>query len=468
MGSGMGKDYDVIVIGGGPAGRAAAIVTRRSGASVLTVESDGFGGTCPLRGCIPKKVLVTATSFLHCIRQAHSQQISVSSPELDWKGLIERKNSIIRNVPEITVRRLNGLGIDTLQGQARFTGKNIISVNGQDYRGKKVVIATGSKPRNLPIPGFEHTVTSDELLNRETLPSSLVFIGGGAISMEFSQVFTRAGSRVTILEAAPAILPYLDRQMVDILAGLSQDMGITIHAGVRVESVGKDPHGMWVTFSREGKTETIHAEVVANGAGRIANIDTLGLEAAGVSRDKTGILLDAYLRSVSNPDVFVAGDAVSFSPQLSPVATYEGRIVARNITSKELISPDYHAMPFCLFTIPGLASVGLTEEAAQRQGLNFFTKFQDLANQKVTIIHSERAAYSKMLIDRKTNNIIGAHLIGHDAEDLINIFALAMWYKISSKDLHVFAYAFPTFASDIPGMTRLPVKQEGESQPPHT
>jgi glutathione reductase (NADPH) len=455
MGSGMGKGYDVIVIGAGPAGRAAAIVARRHGASVLVVESDGFGGTCPLRGCIPKKVLVAATASLHCIRQAHLQRISVPEARLDWKGLIERKDDIIRNVPETTVRRLETLGIDTLSGQARFTGRNTIGVNGREYGGGKLVIATGSKPRMLPIPGFEHALTSDALLNMKDLPASLVFIGGGAISMEFSHIFNRAGSRVVILEAAPGIIPSLDRQMTDILAGLTRDMGIDIHTGIRIEEIRKGNKGMAVTFTEEGQTHTVQADAVANGAGRIAELDSLDLERAGIDRDKKGILLDTHLRSVSNPDVFTAGDAVSTSPQLSPVATYEGRIVAHNITSGSLVSPDYSTMPFCLYTIPALASVGLTEEEARARGLSFSIVFQDLSGQKVSVIHAEHAVYSKVLIDQETGLIIGAQLIGHDAEEVINLLALAMQYRISSRDLHVFVYAFPTFCSDITEMTRL-------------
>jgi glutathione reductase (NADPH) len=243
----MDKRYDVIVMGAGPAGRAAAILTRRHGASVLVIEEGGFGGTCPLRGCIPKKVLVSATDALHCICQAHLQCISAQDVRLDWGALIRRKNEIISSVPEITVRRLEGLGIDTLTGRARFTGKNTVAAGGREFQGSRIVIATGSRPRSLPIPGIEHAASSTDLLNMETLPSSIIFIGGGAIAMEFSHVLTRAGSKVVIL------------------VELSRGMGIDIRTGISVESIEKTREGLEVSFSQEGEKETLRAEMVATG-----------------------------------------------------------------------------------------------------------------------------------------------------------------------------------------------------------
>ncbi|HQG30652.1 MAG TPA: NAD(P)/FAD-dependent oxidoreductase [Deltaproteobacteria bacterium] len=455
----MSKIYDAVVIGSGAAGIATAVIARRSGASILVVEKDGFGGTCPLRGCIPKKILSAAAESMACINRAPEHRISVRGADLNWKELIDLKRSMIRDVPAKSRDRFHSLGIDTVQGFAKFTGPRSIDVDGKEYQGKKIVIATGSKPRQLPIAGFEHALTSDDLFELEALPSSIIFIGGGAIGMEFAHIFVRAGSKVTVLEAASRILPDLDEDLINKLTGYSESLGIKISTGVHVESIQTSSQGMTVTLNVPNITvsSTISADIVANGTGRIADIDGLDLHMAGIKTDRRGIVLDEYLRSVTNPDVFVAGDTVSSSPHLSPVASYEGRIVAHNITSKDLVSPDYQAIPSAIYTIPAVASVGLTEYEAKKQGYEFATAFHDLQSLRVSEIYNEQIAFSKVIIERQTNLILGAHILGHDAQELINIFALAMKFGITARDLHDTIYSYPTFSSGIPIMVRFRV-----------
>jgi glutathione reductase (NADPH) len=455
----MSSSYDIIVIGAGPAGVATSIIARRSGVSVLVVEKNGFGGVCPLRGCIPKKILSTAAEAMDCIAKAPEHRITVSGTKWDWKGLIDRKRDMIRDVPGKTRDRFHSLGIETVEGAARFTGPKSIEVNGIEYRAGKIVIAAGSKPRQLSIPGFEHTLSSDDLFELETLPTSLIFIGGGAIGMEFTHIFARAGTRVTILEAASRVLPDMEEDIINKLAGYTQFLGVEISTGVHVESIQKTAQGASVTLTIPNITvsSTLEADVIANGAGRIADIDGLDLEKAGITTDRKGIVIDEHLRSVSNPDVFVAGDAVSMSPHLSPVASYEGHVVANNITSQEPMTVDYRAVPMAVYTIPSVASVGLTEYEAKRQGYEFATAFHDLQNLRVSQIHGEQAAISKVIIDRRTDLILGAHILGHNAEELINIFVLAMKYGITAHDLHDTIYTFPTFSSAIPVIVRFRV-----------
>jgi len=365
----MSSSFDIIVIGAGPAGVAVSIIARRSGVSVLVVEKNGFGGVCPLRGCIPKKILSTAAAAKDCIGKAHEHRISVKGVEWDWKGLIDRKRDIIRDVPAKTRDRFHSLGIETVEGAARFTGPKSVEVNGVEYRAEKIIIATGSKPRKLPIPGFEYTLSSDDLFELDTLPSSLIFIGGGAIGMEFAHTFARAGTRVTILEAASRILPDMEEDITDRLSSYTRTLGVVISTGVNVDSIQKTDQGASVTLTVPNipVSSTLEAEVIANGAGRVADIDGLDLEKAGITTDRKGIVVDQYLRCVTNPDVFVAGDAVSSSPHLSPVASYEGHVVANNITSKDLEAVDYRFIPMAVYTIPSAASVGLTEYEAKRR-----------------------------------------------------------------------------------------------------
>ncbi len=455
----MSGTYDLIVLGAGPAGVAAAIIARRSGISVLVVEKDGFGGVCPLRGCIPKKILAVAAETMTCIRRSNEHGITVKGAELNWKELIERKRWMIKDVSTDAQNRFHSLGIDTINGFAKFSGPNSIDVDGKEYRAKKIVIATGSKPRKLPIPGFEHTLTSDDLFELESLPPSVIFIGGGAIGMEFAHIFTRAGSKVTILEAASRILPDMDEDVINELAGFTQSLGVEINTGVHVESIEKTSQGASVTMTVPNITisSTIEASLVANGAGRVADIDGLDLHKAGVETDHRGIVLDQYLRSVSNPDIFAAGDTVTLSPHLSPVASYEGRIAAQNITLPDLVSPDYRVIPTAIYTIPSVAGVGLTEYEAKKQGLDFTTAVHDLLPLRVSSIYAEQAAYSKIIIDSSNDRILGAHIIGHNAQEIINVFALAMKYHISARDLHDTLYTFPTFSSGIPIMVRFRV-----------
>ena len=449
----MEQRFDIIILGGGPAGRPAAIIARRSGATTLMVEAEMLGGTCPLKGCIPKKVLLSSAEIMENIRLAPRHRITVQDAHLDWNGLIDLKNALIENIPRDHEERLKRLGIRVLFGRARFTGPHTVEVNGKTYYGEKIVIATGSRPRKLPIPGFENTLTSDELLAIGYRPSSAIFIGGGPIGMEFAHIFLRAGVSVTVLDAAQRILPAFDQNLVGELVEFTQSLGAEVIPGVSVQSIARESSGFAVTFGQKNESSTIEADIVINSAGRVANHQELGLDAAGVETDGKGIVLDEYLRSVSNHDIFVAGDAVPSSPQLSPVATYEARIVAHNMVSPEdLMTPDYRVVPFVVYTIPSLAGVGITEEEASARGLRFNIAYHDLKPLKMTEIYTEPAAVSKIVIDRDTDRILGAHILGHSSQELINIFGLAMEHGITSRDLHDFDFAFPTFSSDIPDM----------------
>ncbi|HPV28350.1 MAG TPA: NAD(P)/FAD-dependent oxidoreductase [Deltaproteobacteria bacterium] len=451
----MENTYDVIVLGGGPAGRPAAIISRRSGASVLIVEAEMFGGTCPLKGCIPKKVLLASAEIMENIRRSPGHRITVQNAHLDWDGLIDLKKAIIAPVPKEHEERLEKLGIHILSARARFTGRHSIEAGGREYHGKKFVIATGSRPRTLPIPGFENTLTSDELLELGRLPSSVVFIGSGPIGMEFTHVFLRAGIQVMVLDAAKRILPAFDEELVKELVEHTQSLGAKVIPGADVDSITRSSSGFDVAYRAGDESRVAEADIVINSAGRTANYEGLDLASAGIETDAKGIVLDKYLRSVSNQDVFVAGDAVPSSPQLSPVATYEGRIAAHNVISSDLIAPDYRFIPYAVYTIPPLAGVGLTEEQASARGLKFKTAQRNLKSLKMTRIYTEPAAFSKVLIEEETDRILGAHILGHDAHEIINIFGLAMKHGITSRDLREFLFAFPTFASDIPDMVAL-------------
>ena len=445
----MASHYDVVVLGTGNAGMGTAGVARAAGKTVAMVESWDVGGTCPLRGCVPKKVLVAAAQVLHQIELAPFHHIHVDKPRLDWAKLIERERTFVDGVPEDFTSSLESRGIDLLKGRARFAGRNQVAVNGQLLEGDKIVIATGSKTRPLPIPGAEHMITSDDILEMATLPESLIFIGGGVIALEFSHVFARAGAKVTILEAMPRLLPRLDSDAVARVHEESKRIGIDILTDVKVEGVEAGGDKLSVRFEHLGTAKTLSAARVANGTGRIPDLDGLDLDAGEVEHNGTTITVDKYLRSVTNPDVYVAGDVLWSSAQLSPIATYEGRIVGENIVNGDRVEPEYGHIPSSVFTVPTFASVGLTEAEAEDKGVAFHLKTNDMGTWRSSKTHAESVAFAKVLVADDSGKILGAHMFGHGAEEVIHLFAFAMKHGITGAELASTVYAYPTFASDV-------------------
>jgi glutathione reductase (NADPH) len=324
-----------------------------------------------------------------------------------------------------------------------------VAVNGETLEAKNIVIATGSKPRRLPFAGAELMITSDDVLSENALPGSVVFVGGGVIALEFSHVYARAGARVTILELLPRLLTDMDADAVAQLHSKTERIGVAIHTGVEIQRIERAGDRLRVIYSEGGSERVIEFDRVVNGAGRVADLDGLDLSAGRVATDRGRLALDAHLRSTSNTAVYACGDAVATSPQLSPIATHEGRIVGRNIVDGPTHAPDYASIPACVFTVPALASVGLTQAAAEEQGIELRVEVNDMRNWLSGRTYAETAAWAKVLIDKQTDRIIGAHMLGHAGEELIHIFALAMKHGITAGDVKDLVYGFPTFSADI-------------------
>lgn len=444
----MSKTYDIVIIGAGNAGFGVSQIAHAAGKSIAFVESGEFGGTCPNRGCTPKKVLVAAAHALHEIEIAPAHGIEVGEARLDWSKLIDRKSDMIGFIPGAMEDTARSRG-DVIKGQARFVDENAIEVDGERIEAENFVIATGSIARPLSIPGADYMITSDEVLSERERPGEVVFIGGGVIAMEFSHVYARAGSRVSILEMMPQLLPRLDADAVAAIRGESERIGIDIKTSVEVEAVEKAGDRLQVHYVHEGKRQVIEADRVVNGTGRIANVAGLDLDAGGIAYDGIRIEVDEYLRSTSNPKVWVAGDALVHSAQLSPIATYEGRLVGRNIVSGILGKPDYSIVPSAVYTVPSLASVGLTEAQALDAGIDFEVHTSDMSQWFSARFYAETVAWAKILVEKGTRRIVGVHLVGHHGEELIHLFAMAMRHGIGADQLGDEVYAFPTFAADI-------------------
>ncbi len=447
----MADRFDIIILGGGNAGFGVSAVAADAGKSIAFIEERDFGGTCPNRGCTPKKVLVAAAHALHEIESARAHGIETGPVSIDWGKLIDREKALINHVPDMMAGVAEKRG-KVFRGTAKFAGPNAVEVNGQRLEADNIVIATGSTPRPLPIPGAELLITSDEVLFERSQPGEVVFIGGGVIAMEFSHVYARAGTKVTILEAMPRLLPAVDQDAVAAIRTESERIGIAIKTDVKVTRIEQADGRLHVVFQHDGAENSITADRIVNGAGRIANVAGLDLAAGGVEHGGIRIAVDEYLRSVSNPAVWVVGDALVGPAQLSPLATYEGRIVGLNIVDGATHKPDYSVVPSGVFTVPALSSVGLTEAHAVEQGLDVIVTTNDMTGWFSGKTYVESVAWVKTLVENGSGRIVGAHMIGHHGEDLIHMFAMAMKHGITAAQIKDQLFAFPTFSADMKSM----------------
>jgi glutathione reductase (NADPH) len=443
----MAKHYDLIVLGTGSAGYQVAIKTKEAGWNVAVINDGLFGGTCAVRGCIPKKVLAGTAEVIDINRRLNGLSIFKNKPDADWQELIKFKHTFTDPVPSETEKALKEAGIDVYTGSPRFTGNLQIEVNGEQLEGKKIHIAVGAKPAKLPIEGFEHLITSDDFLELDNLPKRVIFAGGGYVSFEFAHIAARFNSGVTILHGDDHPLPMFDWDIIQTLIAASKIVGINVEFNAKVQKIEKLDNGYRVTTA-DGTT--YDADLVVHGLGRPPAIDELNLEATNVEYDKRkGVLVDDYFRSVSNPDVYAAGDAASAGPPLSPVARVQGGIVADNLLGKEHRQPSYLSTPSVIFTTPTVSKVGYLEQEAKDNGIDFEVVNTDLTGWFDSKRLGLKYAKSKVLVEKDTNKIVGAHLIGNHVEDLISIFSLAIEHGLTTEQLKTPIFAFPTTSDDM-------------------
>jgi len=446
--------YDVVVIGTGSAASTAAMRCRKAGKQVAVVDSRPFGGTCALRGCDPKKVLVGAAEVIDWNRRMAEHGISANQVQIDWSRLIQFKRSIIERVPRNSEESFVKSGVATFHGRAGFVGPTSLQVGDDVLEATNVVVAAGAKPVDLKIPGAELAATSEQFLELERLPERILFIGGGYISFEFAHVSARAGARATILHRGRRPLERFDADLVDRLVTRTRDLGIDVRLGLKVTGLTRSSTGVKIQAHSDTGDHDFEADLVVHGAGRVPEIDDMSLNEAGVEWDPLrGVKVNEYLQSVSNPAVYAAGDAAaSAGPPLTPVASYEGKIAAENLLNGNHRKPNYDGIPTVVFTVPPLASVGLQESAARNLGLSFRVNQEDTSSWYSSRRVAERYSGFKTLIDEQTGRILGAHLLGPDAAEIIDIFALAIRKGLTSADLKDVIYSYPTVASDVPYM----------------
>ena len=439
--------YDIIVIGVGMAGLNIAKRTASAGKKVAVIDSRPYGGTCALRGCDPKKVLVGAAELVDWQRRMTGHGVT-GDVCINWNELMAFKRTFTEPVPENLEKSLSKLGVATYHGGARFIASNHLSVGDTTLSADHIVIAAGAKPQELPIPGAAHLITSTDFLELDTLPQRLVFVGGGYISFEFAHIAARAGADVTLLHRGERPLESFDANLVARLVSASRDLGINIQVETEVKGVERVESSFTVKTST-GQSFT--ADLVVHGAGRAPEIDGLNLDAGGVAHDlKRGAAVNEHLQSVSNPAVYAAGDSADTEGwPLTPVAVHEGLVVASNILKGNHKTPDYTGTPSVAFTIPALARVGLTEAEAKTQGYTFTLKQGDMSNWYTARRTNEPHAAYKVLTEEETGKLLGAHLLSNHAAETINLFALAMRQGLTARELKTGIFVHPAASSDV-------------------
>ncbi|WP_149193200.1 dihydrolipoyl dehydrogenase family protein [Luteimonas suaedae] len=444
----MAKHYRLVVVGTGTAARVVATRVRAAGWSVAVIDFRPLGGTCALRGCDPKKVLIGGASAIDHVRRMRDKGVA-GNVGIDWPGLMAFKRGFTDPVPAQQEAHYADEGIDVFRGKAMFTGPNAIDVDGETLEAEHVLIAAGAEAHKLGIPGEEYLVTNEGFLELDELPGRIVLVGGGYIAAEFSHLAARAGAEVTILQHGERILARFEPELVGWLMEKFGEVGIKVHTGMTVEAVEKTATGFRVGASGANGKATFEADLVVHAAGRTPALEALDLEAAGVAHDKGRLELNAYLQSASNPAVYAAGDCAQAGPPLTPVAGHDAKMVAANLLQGNHAKPDYTGVPSVAFTVPPIAAVGLTEAEARQQGLVFRVNCQKASSWFTSKQAAEPVYGHKVLIEEDSGRVLGAHLVGPHADEVINVFALAIRHGLTASQLATTMFAYPTTASDI-------------------
>jgi len=414
-------DYDLIVIGAGSGGVRASRIAAQLGARVAIAEASRVGGTCVMRGCIPKKLLVYGAHFAEDFEDAKAYGWSLRSVDFDWRALVDAKNKELDRLEGVYTRILRENKVRLIAGRARLADAHTVEIAGVTHTAAHVLIATGSWPSLPDLPGIEHAITSNEALELPDLPKRIVIVGGGYIAVEFAGIFRALGAHVTLVIRAGNILRGFDEDVRDTLADEMTKKGIVIKRECKVRSIEKQVRGFSV---RLAGGETIEADTVMYATGRAPNTKDLGLAEAGVTLDDKGaIVVDDYSRS-SVATIFAVGD-VTNRINLTPVAIAEGQAVARTLFGPTPVAMDHTNVPSAVFSQPPVGVVGLTEARAREKGPVdvYLARFKPL---KHTLTGRDEKTMMKLVVDRATDRVLGCHMVGADAPEIIQGLAVAV------------------------------------------
>ena len=442
--------FDVVVVGTGPGGYVAAIRCAQLGLSVAAVEDDRPGGVCLNWGCIPTKALLRNAEVVGLFQRAQEFGISVTSWQADYGQAIQRSRRVADRMAKGVEFLFRKNKVTLFPGVGSLTGRNTVQVRGKDaeqtLEGKAIILATGSEPKSLPGVAIDETrvISSNGAVRNEARPGSLIIIGAGAVGMEFADVYATYGTEVTVLEALPRVLPVEDEEASTQIARLFTRRGVTVRTGVKVETVKPDADGVTVELLAEGKTEQLRADQVLMAVGRAARTRGVGLEGLGIAIERGFVKVSSAMETTV-PGIYAIGD-IAGNQLLAHKAMAEGVVAAEAISGRSPRPVDYGNVPSCTYCRPQVASIGLTEAKARADGREVTVgRFPFTANGKAVAL-GETEGFLKVLADKASGEILGVHIVGPEATELIHEFAVGRTLEATLEELIHTIHAHPTLS----------------------
>ena len=447
----MINNFDLIVIGGGTAGSNVMHSAANKGWKVAVIENEHLGGSCINVGCIPSKALIHSTRVMRQVREAATYGINTTEPSADWRAIVKRKDNIVGNMRQGGYKGVEeNKNITLFEGAATFAGPGKVKVNAETLIAANIVIAAGARPAIPLLPGIEEVeyLNSTSIMELEDLPESLLIIGGGIIALEFSQLFARLGVKVTILQRNNYLAPILEEDISTEILNILEAEGVEVVTGAEISALGHSDNKIYALEKSSGKNVRYSAEKLLIATGRTPNSDRLALNLAGVKVDDNGyITVDSNFKTSAH-STWAIGDIIG-GPMFTHKAWHDGFLLAKKLLDGENIKSEGRLIPYAIFTDPEIASVGMGEKEAAAAGLDVEIKQHPFANHGRNVVDGKLKGFIKLIAEKKSGRLLGAHLIGSEAAELLHELIAAIRFEAKLSDLQDMMHIHPTLAEAI-------------------
>ena len=438
-------DYDLFVIGAGSGGVRAARIASGFGARVAIVEDRYLGGTCVNVGCVPKKLLFYASHFSEDFENAKGFGWTVGSPRFYWQNLIKNKNKEIGRLNDVYRKLLDNAGVELINGRGTLVDANTVVVDSKHYSAERILIATGGWPSIPDIPGKEHVVSSNEVFFLETLPEKIIIVGGGYIAVEFAGILNGLGVDTTLLYRGPLFLRGFDQDVREFMAEEMRKKGIQLKFETNIDCIEKIDKQLRATLNDKS---TLLAGQIMYATGRKPNTEELGIESLGITLDKNKAIVVNHQYQTNSPSIYAVGD-VTNRVNLTPVALAEGMFLAKFLFNNEDSLVEYENIPTCVFSQPNIGTVGLTEETAKKKYKQINVYKSSFTPMKHTLSGDDEKTFMKLIVDKETDRVVGVHMVGPEAGEIIQGISIAMKAGARKADFDKTIGIHPTTAEEF-------------------